>query len=374
MIKEKIMKNTEKILIELIDSGKSTYELSKLYNVSDRTIQRWKTNLKREGKIKETKNKTRFTNSEIVAEISEYLNYSRKVWEKYSDIYAKVPYRGAWKLGKQQEDQVLLLSDMHTGMENKAPITGEITYNEEIQKQELLNLHKGLYRFYNLYKPVYNIETFYIFSLGDLITNNRIYEGQKSEITCGVGEQIEKTFMYISDLLKSLLEAYPKVVYIQEFGNHGRTTSKPIAEEATDNFEYLLGLLLQERFENNKRVEIVLPKDYSFTYCIRGHRYLLSHGNSIKGATLNSIEKAAKEIALLVEGEHYDVITIGHFHNCQKFPISPTTRLLVNGCFIHKDSYAYTKLRKFSTPAQYMFNISKKSAIHNLQELDLLWK
>lgn len=375
------MEYNEKIFIELYNAGKNPYELSKLFGVKERTIGSWETRLRRAGKIKyrkdlveRRKDKKKFKYSEIVEEVSEYLSASRKVWAKYNDIYAKVHYKGKWITGKQTEDQVLLLSDMHTGMINKAPITGEITYNEEIQKQELRALYKGLYRFSELYKPVYNIETFYIFGLGDLVTNDRIYEGQKSEITYGVGRQIELTFMYVSDMIKRLLEIYPRVVYINEYGNHGRTTSKPISEEATNNFEYLLGLLLKERFADNKRVEIILPEDYSFTYSIKGHRYLLSHGNYIRGASLNTIERAAKEIALLVERDHYDVITIGHFHSCHKFPIAPTTTLLVNGCFIFKDNYAYTKLRKYSTAAQYMFNVSKRSSIHNVQEINLLWK
>ena len=50
------------------------------------------------------------------------------------------------------------------------------------------------------------------------------------------------------------------------------------------------------------------------------------------------------------------------------------TSLLVNGCFIDMDDYAYNKLRKFSSPTQYLFNISKKSPMHNLQEINLKWK
>jgi hypothetical protein len=375
------MEYNEKVFIELYKAGKNQHELAELFGVSPRTVGSWETNLRRKGKIKyrkdlqeRRKGKKRFKYTEIVEEVSEYLSASRKVWTKYNDIYDKIKYKGKWDTGKQTEDQVLLLSDMHTGMINRAPITGEITYNEELQQQELRALYKGLHRFSELYKPVYNIETFYIFGLGDLVTNDRIYEGQKAEITCGIGKQIEHTLMYVSDLIKHLLELYPRVVYINEYGNHGRTTSAPVAEEATNNFEYLLGLLLKERFANNKRVEIILPEDYSYTYSIKGHNYLLSHGNYIRGATLNSIEKAAKEIALLVEQSHYDVITIGHFHSCHKFPIAPSTTLLVNGCFIFKDNYAYTKLRKFSSASQYMFNISKRSAIHNLQEINLLWK
>jgi hypothetical protein len=319
------------------------------------------------------KEKTRWSNSEILEEVQYYIEAIRNTSFKYNDIYKDIKYKGTWNSVKQTEDQVQLFSDMHTGMINIAPITGDITYNKEIQEKELQNLLKGNQRFYQLYKPAYNIETFYIFGLGDNITNDRIYEGQKSEITCTVGNQIKLTFEYLSDYIKHLLKIYPRVVYINIVGNHSRTTNTYTSESAVDGFEHYIGLLLQERFKDNKRVEIINPEDYAYTLQIRGHRYLLTHGNSIRGAALNSIEKAVKEIALLVEQEPYDCITVGHFHSCYEFPISPKTTLLVNGCWIYNDNYAYEKLHKFSTAKQFLFNVSKRSALHSVQKIDLRW-
>lgn len=317
----------------------------------------------------------KFKHEEIVEEVKNYFTVVKEVFSRYDDLYKNIKLKTSFSSIKQVEDQVLLFSDMHTDMINKAPITGEVTYNPEIQKKELQILTEGLFRFYQLMKPSYNIETLYIFGLGDFITNDRIYEGQKMEIASGVGMQVQKTFYYISDMIKKLLEIYPRIVYINIVGNHGRTTAQPISEDATSNFEYLLGLLIKERFEGNKRVEIILSENYSYTYTIKGHKYLLAHGNTIRGTTLNSIERAAKDIANLVERDYYDVITIGHFHSCYEIPsISPSTTLLVNGCFIYKDDYAYTKLRKFSTAKQYLFQVSKKSSMHNLQKIDLRWK
>ena len=369
----------EKVFVALWNAGHDDVDLSNLLGVSERTVQRVAKQLRKKGKIgfregAKVKEKTRFKHSEIVDEVSNYLQAVKEEESKYHDLYKNIKYKSTWKKTKQTEDQVLLLSDMHTGMINHAPSTGEVTYNEQIQEKELENLLRGVYRFHQLYKPAYNIETFYIFGLGDLITNDRIFEGQKSEITCRVGKQIQKTFYYVSDFIRKVAEIYPRVVFINIVGNHGRTTPRYCAEEATSSFEYYIGLMLQERFRDNKRVEIILPEDYSHCEVIRGHRYLLTHGNAIRGGTLNTIEKASKEIALLVEQNPYDVITIGHFHCCYELPISPSTTLLVNGCFIHKDSYAYAQLRKFSTAKQYLFNVSNHSSLHNLQKIDLRWK
>jgi hypothetical protein len=319
------------------------------------------------------KEKTHFKQPEIVREVKTYLENAKNVLEKYNDIYKNVKLKENFSKVKQTEDMALVFSDMHTGMINKHPLTKKITYNEAIQEKELQTLSRGVLRFQQLYKPSYNIETLYIFDVGDNITNDRIYEGQLAEITCGVGEQVIKCFNYQSDFIKKMLEKFPRVKMVKISGNHGRTTAKPISEEASNSFEYLCGKLLQERFKDNKRVEIVVPDSYSYTTTIHNHKYLLSHGNIVRGATLNSIERAVKDIASLAYSEFYNLVIIGHFHTSLKLRITPETNLLVNGCFIPYDDYAYTKLHKFSSPTQYLFNISKKSPMHNLQEIDLVW-
>lgn len=375
------MNLNEKIFIELYNAGKTSDELGNMFKVAGRTIERYETRLRRQGKIKYRKDlnaigkqKTRFKHSEVLEEVQVYLDNARALIEKRNDVYKDIKLKVIWDKKKQTEDLALIWSDMHTGMINKHPLTGQVTYNEKIQEEELQSLLKGVFRFHQLYKPSYNLETFYIFDVGDNITNDRIYEGQQAEITCGVGEQILKCFEYQSDFIKRVLEIFPKVVLIKMAGNHGRTTSRPISEETTSSFEYLCGKLLQERFKDNKRVEIIVPDMYRYTVEIRGHKYLLSHGNNIRGCTLNSIERAVKDLSTLAYKEFYDLMIIGHFHTALKLRITPETTLLVNGCFIHMDDYAYNKLRKFSSPTQYLFNISKKSAMHNLQEINLLWK
>ena len=374
------MNINEKVYIQLYNEGKNTDKLCKIFDCKERTIQRYETRLRRQGKIKyrkdlnTTKEKTRFKHSEVFEEVQVYLDNAKKIITNQNDVYQNIKLKTSWSKNKQVEDLALVWSDMHTGMINKHPLTGEVTYNEKIQEQELTSLLRGVFRFYQLYRPSYNLENFYIFDVGDQITNDRIYEGQQSEITCGVGAQIIKTFEYQSNFIKKILEIFPKVTMIKTVGNHGRTTSKPISEEATSSFEYLLGKLLQERFANNKRVNIIVPEIYRYTANIRGHKYLLFHGNNIRGCALNSIERAVKDLSTLAYKEFYDLMIIGHFHSALKLKITPETTLLVNGCFINMDDYAYNKLRKFSSATQYLFNISKKSPMHNLQEINLLWK
>lgn len=366
----------QNIIKAYLKSGMTIADIAKQMKVSYKSVESAisRYNL-REGiprrETKKKKEKLHFRQPEIVEEVKVYLDSAKKELMKNGNIYKDVTLKAKADKNKQTEDMCLVWSDMHTGMINKHPLTKQVTYNQEIQEKELQTLLKGVLRFQQLYSSSYNIETLHIFDVGDNITNDRIYDGQLSEITCGVGEQVIRCFNYQSDFIKKCLEVFPKIKMIKIPGNHGRTTPKPIGEEASNSFEYLGGQLLKERFKDNKRVEIVVPESYSHTLEIHGHKYLLSHGNIVRGGSLNSIEKAIKDIASLAYREFYDLVVIGHFHTSLKLRITPETNLLVNGCFIPYDDYAYTKLHKFSSPTQYLFNISKKSPMHNLQEIDL---
>lgn len=366
-------------LIGLYNNGKSNIEIASFFGCAKRTIENKVCKLRSENKLKyrkelEKERKKEYNYEDVLNEVRIYLDDAKEVLEETKKDYKDIKLVAKWNIKKQNEDMGLVWSDMHTGMINRHPLTNDVTYNEEIQKKEVHTLLKGIVRFCQLYKPSYNIETLYIFDVGDNITNDRIYEGQLAEITCGVGKQILKTLEYQSFVIKELLRYFPKIVIIKVYGNHGRTTSQPISEDATNNFEFLEGQLLKERFKDNKKVEVIVPESYRYTAMIRGHKYLLFHGNTIRGATLNSIEKAVKDLSTLAYKEFYDVMIIGHFHTALKLRITPETTLLANGCFIEMDDYAYEKLRKFSTATQYLFNISNKSPLHNLQEIDLRWK
>ncbi len=371
----------EKLFIEIYNQGKSDVELSDLFGVAERSIQRYGARLRRQGKIKlrkdlETvlKEKVRHPHKEVFEEVETYLSNAKKIYEPYNDLFQHIKLKTTWGKHKQTEDLAALFSDMHTGMINKHPLTGDVTYNEELQEEELKAYLRGIFRFYQLYKPSYNLETLHVFDAGDNITNDRIYDGQQAEIVCGVGQQIVKCFEYKSQIIRRCLEIFPRIVWRTVPGNHGRTTSKYISEDATNSFEYLLGIMLKERFQNNKKVEIIVPGSYNYTATIYEHKYFLTHGNTVRGATLNSIERAVKDIATLAHREFYDAVLIGHFHTALKLRITPETNLLVNGCWIDYDDYAYHKLHKFSSATQYLFNISKKSPMHNVQEINLLWK
>ena len=304
-------------------------------------------------------------------EAETYLKKTQKFFMEYKIPYAKPPKKTK---SPQEEDVLLLWSDMHTGMRNKAPGSNVVTYNDEIRKIELNNLYKGVLRLKELYEPNIRLCKLYIASLGDNATNDRIFDGQQFEITMPMGEQLMEYKLDKTWFINKMLEVFDEVIDIEICGNHGRTTTARTAAPVQNNFEWLLGKQLQEKFANVDRVKIIVPDDYSYTLDIRGHKYLLQHGHEIRGCASTSIERAAKDMVTLGGKEmQHDVICIGHFHEVNKKQIGANSTLLVNGCWIYKDSYAYYRLRKFSTAKQLFVRVSNKCPISGYNEIDLLW-
>lgn len=317
--------------------------------------------------------KKRHSHNDVLPEVKNYLDDARKVCRETFNIFKSKKYTGHYGVNKQNEDQVLLWSDMHSGMVNHAPITGELTYNPEIEEQELLELRDGVYRFHSLFKPSYNIERLHIFSLGDNITNDRIFKGQLFEIASCVGRQIVSYVNYKSSFINQMLKIYPEIIDIEIVGNHGRTTQERIAEPVENNFEWLGAQILKERFAGNKRVQIIVPNDYAYSAVVKGHKYLLMHGHFIRGSSSNTLERAAEKITLLLGKDFHDATCIGHFHSINEKEINTDSVLLVNGCWIKKDSWAYYTLKKESSAKQFFFNVSDRSSMHNIQRLNLRW-
>lgn len=307
-----------------------------------------------------------------IEDARKYVIDTQEAFMDYKLPEVKLPKRG--KNFKQEEDALLLWSDMHTGMVNKAPGSNIVTYNDEIRRMELENLYAGIVRLKELYEPNIRLRNLYIASLGDNSTNDRIFEGQEFEISMPMGAQLLAYKTDKSWFINQMLEHFENVVDVEIVGNHGRSRPNKTAEPVEDNFEWLIGHQLKEKFSGNTRVHIVVPDDFTHTLEIRKHKFLLQHGDNFRGMSRNSIERACKDlVALGGKNDQHDVICIGHYHSVDKQQVSPNTTLLVNGCWIYNDSYAYNRLRKFSTAKQLFVRVSNKMPIAGINEIDLTW-
>jgi hypothetical protein len=141
-------------------------------------------------------------------------------------------------------------------------------------------------------------------------------------------------------------------------GNHGRNTHKIRAKGRNfTSFDWLLYQFLAKHFENDKRIQFLIPDGPDAYYSIYGHKYLLTHGDQFRGG-----DGVIGALGPIIRGDHrkrsrnaqidmtYDTMIIGHWHQ-----LIQLERLIVNGSLKGYDEYAYSNNFGFEPPRQAMW-------------------
>ncbi len=128
--------------------------------------------------------------------------------------------------------------------------------------------------------------------------------------------------------LERLADTHGRVYVPCDFGNHGRNTVEHRYKlRAETNYEFLLYNQLEQYFRNNPRyadkVTFNISQGAGVHFTVGGHRYYLTHGDSlgVKGGDgiigaigpikRGSIKTSASEESI---GHGYDTILMGHYH------------------------------------------------------------
>jgi len=288
-----------------------------------------------------------------------------------------LPKQKALRNGKLTEQAVLVLSDIHYGKVNEFYDTNTnkrtVTYSPEIFTAELNRLLDGVSTINELLLGGYNLETLNILAVGDLVDNELIYKGQKKFVEEGVIAQVLDLASYLKKMTIELLALFPKIRWVIVGGNHARITSGIEADWDYNNFDYLVGKILQLSFEGQDRIEVVVPESWYYVHKIYKWRYLMHHGNNIyswMSLPYYGIVRQSKARALEVP---YDIEIIGHFHPSQilQIPTSSHSLTIVNGSWINKDEFGWKKFASLSSAKQFYFGVSAKRPISWAFPLDL---
>ena len=275
---------------------------------------------------------------------------------------------------KNEEFSILDLSDIHIGMINKVfdSNTGkeEITYNHEIFKHQMEMFINGIGEIYILLSSGYLLKTLYINSLGDIITNDRIFPEQPFEIEKAVGLQVWDAVNYLIYFINKMKCYYENIIFTGIVGNHGRSQPDLYNEPVQNNFEYFIYRVLEKQFADDDRVEIIVPETRRFIVEIAGHKHLLEHGDSFRGTTENYIEQQVKN--LFVNVGNFEVLDFGHFHKLKERELSDKVIVKQNGCWISKDNYAFKMFKDYSIPKQWLYGCNEKRSTTWGFKLDFL--
>lgn len=123
------------------------------------------------------------------------------------------------------------------------------------------------------------------------------------------------------------------------------------------NFEWLIYCNLERHFAKSKHVQFLIPGETDAYFSVFGHRYLLTHGDSLgvkggdgiigaMGPIMRGAIKVGRSEAQI--GRDFDTIIMGHWHQYLTFP-----GVIVNNSLKGYDEYARLALRApYSRPSQ----------------------
>lgn len=297
--------------------------------------------------------------------------------ELKKNIFVEKPYIYRGK-GLHEEEAVLVLSDMHTGMVNEIydPNTQQkiVTYNEEIRQRELTHLRDSIFEIQSILSKSYSFKKLHILMLGDMITNDRIFEGQKFEIDRPYGKQVWDTVRDLTYFVEQMRTKFNQVHVIGIVGNHGRSNAQYSEEPVENNFEWSLYRIMQEALKKDPNVIMEVPDTRFYSTQIFGHRYYMHHGDNLRGFSKTAVERGARDLLTTLIPDlpsGFDVYLMGHLHSAEKMDLNERSTMIVNGSFIPRDQYGYKMFRRYSKPQQWFFGVSRGRPITWSYALDL---
>lgn len=197
-----------------------------------------------------------------------------------------------------------------------------------------------------------------IVALGGDMLGGDIHEELMKSNDRTTQQSIEDLIDLISGGLEHMASAFGKLFVPCVVGNHGRSTKKmQMKQRVFTSHEWNVYCGVARHFRKSKHVQFNIPETADCAFNIFGHRYLLTHGDSLGtkggdgiigalGPILRGTLKTHRSEAQI--GRDFDTLLIGHWHQYITLP-----GLIVNNSLKGYDEYAHLTLRApFSRPSQ----------------------
>ena len=238
------------------------------------------------------------------------------------------------------KDAVLCLADWHLGM-----VTENIwnKYNVEICHQRVIQLVEKTIQ----YLRQHDIDTLHILLLGDA-AHGAIHTSCRVASEEEVCDQLMQVSELIAEVVNRLSEEVDMVNVYSTYGNHLRTIQNKNDSSHSDNMEKIIPWYLEQRLQNNNRINIVRSDYYEFIYLnVFGYNIVAAHGDLEKfksfGVTVNTL--FTKKY-----GETIDYTISADKHHIEEFETMGIESVLVRS-LCGTDAYA-NNIRAYSAPGQ----------------------
>ena len=238
------------------------------------------------------------------------------------------------------KEAVIAWADWHYGM-----VVDNIwnKYNTEICRQRVEDFVSKAIKHIQLH----GVKTLHIMLLGDA-AHGSIHTGCRvasEEDTC---DQLMQSSEIMAEAINELSSYVSEINVYATYGNHLRTIQNKNDSTHSDNMEKLIPWWLEQRLQNNSRVNIVKSDYYEFLYLnVCGYNIVGAHGDLEKfkqfGLTVNTLftKKYGKTIDYTVSADK---------HHIEEFETMGIESILVRS-LCGTDEYANNH-RLYSAPGQ----------------------
>lgn len=302
----------------------------------------------------------------------ENLFYTNMVIEQIESIIPELPpvkpYKYTHKAKTKEIENVTMWGDWHISKHvDGKEINGFNEYDVDIFKSRLRRMVESIHSITDLHRTQSPIKKLNILSLGDMLDGDDIYKGHKTRLTNHAIEQIFIGVNETAHAISNLAKNYEEIKFVGVCGNHGRIGNKG-ENKFLMNFEYLYYKMLERELSAHKNISFVIPESYFHIHEIQGYKFFLTHGDDIP--SWNSIpwygivRAVSAWISMLdTQGKRFDYVGIGHFHSSHSSEFQAGKEIFMNGCLCGSDFYSIKRLRKTSTPTQWMFGVHPEHGV-----------
>jgi hypothetical protein len=271
----------------------------------------------------------------------------------------------------ESEDVGLMLSDIHIGHSHTFEETGGLSeYNKDIFLKRSELLKKGIVDIVELHSHLYDLPNLHIFCLGDIVAGmNAVGQWSHTFIDTDIMQQWAMGTSAIADMIYYWLGMFDKIYFYGVRGNHGRVAPHGIEKDVA-NWDILSYLMLEQMFKDNARVVFNIPRTWWMRVDIKSHKFLLVHGDDVKGRTaiLGLSNFVNKWVSVADFVPNYTLA--GHFHSAAELS-TPQGRLFINGSFIGGDVYSLKTIHDAARPEQKIFGIHNRRGVTWVYNIDL---
>jgi hypothetical protein len=260
-----------------------------------------------------------------------------------------------------EEEVVLLLGDLQVGEVVDFTATGGLGfYNREVFDTRADTLRQKVVRIVRGHQSYQPIRVLNVFGLGDFVEGMTIYPGQLSHLDLDLIDQLFVGSYKLAEIIVGWLGVFEHINLFGVLGNHGRIGRKGELP-TTANMDYLflkhLELLLKEYIDAG-RITCEFPKTFFQVIERQNHRFMLVHGDDIKGwmsLPWYGAQRAVQRWQELLQ-ERFDYFIFGHHHTTAQWE-SNHKEVIANGSFVGTNEYSAKTMNVGGRPSQIMFGL-----------------